>query len=146
MIVVVLVMTVVMILALTLIMVAYQVFATINDEGRDELYQQQAVSFSDVIRKRLENKDSYSTDELISHIDALMTDDTKTDEVLSASAPTGSYGDITISFDKKKSPGNLIIKVSVIDDNKVMAVCTTKYNYTKDAMSGKYKYVFCEYY
>lgn len=146
MIVVVLVMTVVMILSITLLMAAYQVFATINDEGLDETYYQQAVSFSEMLKIKLEANGTGASDDLVAHIDDFMKDDDKTTEVLTASAPSAAYGAISLTLDKKSSPDNLVVKVSVYEDDKVMSVCTSKYQAVKDSGSGKYKYTFCEYY
>lgn len=147
MIVVVCVMAVVMILSLTLLLAAYQMFATVNDEGRDELYYRQAISFSEVVRKRLESNGSTSlTDELIGHIDDFMKDTDKDTETLKADAPAtvGVYGGITVTLDKATSKGYLIVTVSVDDGKNIMASCTAKYSVK--GSPGAYQYTFKEYY
>ena len=151
MIVVVCVMAVVMILALTLLMAAYQMLATVNDEGRDDHYYQQAVSFSEVVRARLEKKSSVPaagalTDQLTGHIDDFMKDTTKDKEILEADAPEngGAYGGITIVLDKPVAKDKLVITISVDEDKKEMASCKCKYEVSEEA--GTYKYKFCEYY
>lgn len=154
MIVVVCVMAVVMILSLTLLMAAYQMLATVGDEGRDDHYYQQAVSFSEVVRARLERKLETTsaggglTDELTGHIDDFMKDDTKDKEILEADAPAsgGAYGGITIVLDKSISSNNgkLLITISVNEGDKVMASCKSKYEVKES--SGVYSYRFCEYY
>lgn len=152
MIVVVCVMAVVMILSLTLMMAAYQMLATVGDEGRDDHYYQQAVSFSEIIRTRLENKDqavpagTALKDELTAHIYDFMKDDAKDKEILEADPPAngGAYGGITIVLDKTITKGYIVITVSVDEDDKVMASCKAKYEAKE--VSGSYKYKFCEYY
>jgi hypothetical protein len=146
MIVVVLVMTIVMILSVILLMAAYQVFATINDEGLDETYYQQAVSFSEALKIKLEANGTGSSDDLVAHIDDFMKDDTKQTETLTAPSPSVYYGSISLMLDKKSSPDNLVVKISVYEDDKVVSVCTSKYQAVKDSGNGKYKYTFCEYY
>ena len=151
-------MAVVMILSLTLIMAAYQMFATVNDEGGDELYYQQAMSFSEVLRSRLEKNtvvaaDIGMTDELTGHIDAFMEDAAgtgKTGEILKASAPEsgGAYGGITLVMERQAagfSRNYLVLTISVDDGDRTMASCKCKYAVTKDA-EGKNQYSFCEYY
>ena len=151
MIVVVCVMAVVMILSLTLLMVAYQMLATVNDEGRDELYYQQAMSFSEVLRKRLESFSSTGTssDELVNHIDSFMSNDAvgaPDTETLTADAPVedGVYGAITLNLNKKISYGNLVITISVSDGDKMMSSCICKYKY--DNNGGNSQYTFMGYY
>lgn len=151
MIVVVCVMAVVMILSLTLLMAAYQMLATVNDEGRDELYYQQAMSFSEVLRKRMESFSSTGTssDELVNHIDSFMTNDAvgaPDTETLTAAAPEegGVYGAITLVLNKKISHGNLVINISVSDGDNTMASCICKYHY--DNAGGKSDYTFMGYY
>ena len=151
MIVVVCVMAVVMILSLTLLMAAYQMLATVNDEGRDEIYYQQAMSFSEVLRKRIEGYSSSgaTSDALVNHINDFMSNkavgapDTET---LSAAAPTagGVYGAITLSLDRKISRGYLVITISVADGDKTMASCVCKYKYEDNG--GTPKYTFMGYY
>ena len=149
MIVVVCVMAVVLILSLMLLLAAYQMFATANDEGRDELYYQQAMSFFEVMRTKLETKAAPGAgtpnDELIDHIDAFMRGD-KDPETLKAdmSASGAVYGGITIVLDRKSSRGNLVLTVSVDDGKQTMASCTGKFLVTEEA--GSLKYEFREYY
>ena len=133
MIVVVCVMMVVTILSLTLLMSAYQMFATVNDEGKDELYYQQAMSFSEVLRARLDPSVSSGTtvaltDELKTHIDDFMASGEQK-ETLKASAPSGSaaYGGITLTLDKSLMSGFLIVRIAVVDGETPMAGCTCKY-------------------
>ena len=150
MIVVVCVMAVVMILSLTLLMAVYQMLATVSDEGRDELYYQQAMSFSKVLTQRLENKtNGDSSDELVNHIDEFMSGADYKDvdkETLKADAPTdgGVYGGITLVLDKKSSRGNLVVTISIDDGEKTMASCTCKFETHDD--EGAMKYTFQGYY
>ncbi|MBR1599285.1 MAG: hypothetical protein IJ661_10320 [Lachnospiraceae bacterium] len=151
MIVVVCVMAVVMILSLTLIMAAYQMLATVSDEGRDEVYYQQVMSFSKVLRQRLEDNGAAGagSDSLIDHINKFMTDEAYKDadtEALEAAAPTsdGVYGSITLVLDKKSSHGNLVVTISVADGNTTMSSCTCKYEVHEEA--GAVKYTFKGYY
>ena len=151
MIVVVCVMAVTMILSLTLLMAAYQMLATVNDEGRDELYYQQSMSFSEVLRKRIEafSTTGSSTDELVNHINSFMSNKALSapdTEVLTAPAPAsgGAYGGITLSLDRKISRGYLVITISVADEDKTMASCVCKYRY--EETGGTSKYTFMGYY
>lgn len=151
MIVVVCVMAVVMILSLTLIMAAYQMLATVSDEGRDEMYYQQAMSFSEVLKDRLEEYSSTGTtgDGLVSHINQFVSDeDTEAatkETITGKQSVSGSvYGDITIILDKGISRGNLLITISVSDGEKTMAKCICKYIVNKD--SGSPQYTFDGYY
>ena len=146
MIVVVCVMAVIMILSLTLLMAAYQMLATVNDEGRDELYYQQAMSFSEVLKDRLEEKSvsGSSTDSLVNHIDAFMENDNEDapkKETLVADAK-GVYGGITLKLDKSAMfQGNLVITISVSDDDKVMSSCICKYEVDDEAGYTTYKFL-----
>lgn len=149
MIIVVCVMAVVMILSLTLLMAAYQMLATVNDEGRDELYYQQAMSFSEVLKNRLEQKSlsGSSEDALVQHIDTFMENtavDAPKKETLTADG-SGMYGDITLVLDKSDLfQGDLVITISVSDGEKVMSSCICKYD-VKD-VAGKLTYTFSGYY
>lgn len=149
MIVVVCVMAVVMILSLTLLMAAYQMLATVNDEGRDELYYQQAMSFSEVLKERLKQKSQtgLTDDDLVKHIDLFMTNNSATDpkkETLTAEGQ-GMYGDITLVLDKSDLfQGDLVITISVSDGEKVMSSCICKYDVREE--SGKLTYTFLGYY
>ena len=149
MIVVVCVMAVIMILSLTLLMSAYQMLATVNDEGRDELYYQQAMSFSEVLKDRLEEKSvsGSSTDALVNHIDAFMENDNEgapQKEKLVADAQ-GVYGKITLDLDRSAMfQGNLVITISVSDEDKVMSSCVCKYEI--DNKEGYTTYKFLGYY
>lgn len=151
MIVVVCVMAIVMILSLTLVMAAYQMLATVSDEGRDELYYQQAMSFSEVLRNGLTQRaeDGTSSDALIQHIDSFMFNDNSdaaTKETLNGThdGSTGVYGDIVLVLDKDTSKGNLLITISVYEDDIVMAKCISKYIVEK--VSEKPEYTFDGYY
>ena len=138
-----------MILSLTLLMAAYQMLATVNDEGRDELYYQQAMSFSEVLRDRLEAKSvsGTSTDALVNHIDAFMENDAEDapkKETLVADAQ-GVYGGITLNLDRSDMfQGNLVITISVSDDDKVMSSCICKYEIGDE--NGYTTYKFLGYY
>lgn len=153
MIVVVCVMAVVMILSLTLLMAAYQMLATVADEGRDELYYQQAMSFSEVLRTRMDEYSStgITTDDLVTHINSFVNnnnEDAPTKEILDAPAPVegGVYGSITVVLDKKISRNNLVITITVSDEGKAMSSCTCKYEIDDDntpviyIFKGYYKY------
>ena len=152
MIVVVCVMAVVMILSLTLLMAAYQMLATVADEGRDELYYQQVMSFSQVLKDRLLEKSATgsTTDELVKHIDEFVTnedEDAPTKETLtgSTSVTDGIYGEITLVLDKAISRNSIVITISVSDDSKrVMSSCICKYELEDD--EGNIKYKFMGYY
>ena len=149
MIVVVCVMAVVMILSLTLLMAAYQMLATVSDEGRDELYYQQAMSFSKVLQKRLEDRPAGISDDLVDHIDDFMSADMYKDvdkEKLTADAPTsgGAYGGITLLLDKVSSHGNLVVTITVDNGKKAMASCKCKFEVKEEG--GLLKYTFQGYY
>ena len=146
MIVVICVMGIVVVLSLLLIMTAYQMFASANDEGRDEQYYRQALSFCEVIRTKLEAKSSGAgNDELIDHIDAFMRGDKDTETLKADMSASGAvYGGITIVLDRKSSRGNLVLTVSVDDGKQTMASCTGKFLVTEEA--GSLKYEFREYY
>lgn len=151
MIVVVCVMAIVMILSLTLVMSVYQMLATVSDEGRDELYYQQAMSFSEVLRNRLTKRssDGTSSDKLVQHIDSFMFNDNPdaaTKETLKGTCDGsgGVYGDVVLVLDKDTSKGNLLITISVYEDDMVMAKCISKYIVEK--VSEKPEYTFDGYY
>ena len=143
MIVVTCVLMVVSILALTLLVAAYQMFATVNDEGKDEYYYQQAMSFSEVLRTRLTADDAdTSTDTLVAHISSFMKDDTKETEVLEGTATDMNI--ITLTLDKTEAKNFLVITVSSNMGSKVMANVKSKY---KPRTSGEgYTYELYEYY
>ncbi len=146
MIVVVCVMAVVMILSLTLLMAAYQMLATVNDEGRDELYYQQTMSFSEVLKDRLEQKSiaGITNDDLVKHIDTFIentADDAPKKETLTAEGQ-GMYGDITLVLDKSDLfQGNLVITISVSDGDKVMSSCICKYEIGNENTYTTYKFM-----
>ncbi len=148
MIVVICVMSVVMILSLTLLMSAYQMFATVNDEGKDELYYQQAMSFSEVLRGRMVSSGTSDgmLDELKPHINTFMGDAATMKETLKSPVPSGSaaYGGITLTLDKSALPGYLVVSISVDDGDAPMAGCTCMYKAQKAA--GTWKYTFEGYY
>ncbi len=148
MIVVICVMAVVTVLSLLVIMAAYQMLASANDETRDELYYQQAMSFAEVMRTKLETKampgSGTFNDELIDHIDAFMRGEEAT-EILKADMVSagGNYGGLQILLDKKSSRGNLLMTVSVDDGTQTMATCTCKFLVRE--VSGNLTYEFHEY-
>ncbi|MBQ8085310.1 MAG: hypothetical protein IJ232_04305 [Lachnospiraceae bacterium] len=145
MIVVVCVMAVTMILSLTLLMSAYQMLATVNDEGRDELYYQQAMSFSEVLRTRLEGKgmSGVSSDPLVAHIDSFMSNsdaDAPDKEYLSAGA-NGVYGAIDMTLDRNQVfRGDLVITISVSDGDHTMASCVCRYAVTDNGGTPAYEF------
>lgn len=148
MIVVTCVMMIVSILALTLLMAAYQMFATVNDEGRDALNYQQAMSFSEVLKSRLvtaPDKRATLHDELVEHIDDFVKDTTEGyDKTILEGKTTGDVNDITLTLDKAEVKGCLVITTTLYDGAKVVSTVRSKYK-AKDEGSGVV-YKFYEYY
>jgi len=156
MIVVILTMTVVMIVCLVLIVGAYQMFATVNDEGRDEKYYQQAISFSETLRVKLTTDEGIDTagaeEGVLVYISSLAsdTDSEHLTETLNFSGEDG-YDDIRLILTREKITAtgcDLVIKADILDGNTVMASCTAKYKVSVSASAeGKLcKYVFYAYY
>ena len=122
MIVVIMAMSVVMVLCLTLIVGAYQMFATVNDEGRDEFYNQQAVSLSEVIKSKVTadagvdiTNPATSLEYYISAF-AADQDNTHVTKVLKTPADGDYYGaNITLQRERINGAGcDMIVKIEII--------------------------------
>ncbi len=136
MIVVIMAMSVVMILCLTLIVGAYQMFATVNDEGRDEFYNQQAISMSEVIKSKVTadtGVDITSPDgSLEDYISVFAADQDNTHVTKTLKTPAdGDYYGMNITLERQRISGSgcdMVVRVEVVETSgEVMAVCTTKY-------------------
>ena len=118
MIIVTIVLAVVTTISLGLLLAGYQMFATVNDEGRDEGYYLQAMSFSEVMRRRLE-EDTASPGTLEAFIRNFMSDDVNypvTDAspewtvTMDADVPdaSGNYGAISVRLTKELVTSNTV--------------------------------------
>ena len=147
MIVVTCVMMVVSILCLTLVAAAYQMYAGANDEGRDEIYFRQTLSFSEVLREKLTETLSggnVSSSVLVNYIDSFWADDSEETVVLSGTSDKDGLFEMDVTLDKTQAHGCIVITVNCIVDGEVVASCKSKYK-----VSGggpHYDYEFREYY
>ena len=145
MIVVIMAMSVVMVLCLTLIVGAYQMFATVNDEGRDEFYNQQAVSLSEVIKAKLTDAAGVDITTPDGSLEDYMSvfaadqDNTHVTKVLQAPGDDNYYG-AKITLNRERISGNgcdMIVKIEILESNgDVMAVSTTKYQVKVSESAG----------
>ena len=144
MIVVTCVLMVVSVLCLTLVMAAYQMYSGANDEGRDEMYFRQTLSFSEVLKENLitSPSDDASTSRLVNHINQFW-DSTEEKEVLYGTPTAGLY-ELDIILDKTQSHGCIVITVNCVEDGEVVASCKSKYKVS--GSSPYYTYEFREYY
>ncbi len=147
MIVVTCVMMVVSILCLTLVAAAYQMYAGANDEGRDEIYFRQTLSFSEVLRENMTETLLVGEDHssaLVNYIDSFWADDSEETVVLSGTSDKDGLFEMDVTLDKTQAHGCIVITVNCIVDNEVVASCKSKYK-----VSGggpHYDYEFREYY
>ena len=148
MIVVTCVMMIVSVLCLTMVAAAYQMYATANDEGRDEMYYRQVMSFSEVLKEELTEEysdpdnprpDSGLTGYIFEFWDGTVGEGSDT-LLLSGESDENELCDITIMLDKAEARGSLVITVSCMDGNEVVATCKFK---LKES-GGNFE--FCEYY
>lgn len=157
MIVVVCVLMVTMIICLTIIVGAYQTVATTNNGGRDVAYYQQALSFSELLKKKLTGTQTFTgvdaaadlSDYLISYAcdmsDFQAIDGTEIPEPspISISAKTeslpGVYGNILLLVKKKKMSSTrvkLFITVNVGDGDVDDLTVTSDYNVLATVTAG----------
>ncbi len=146
MIVVTCVLMVVSVLCLTLVMAAYQMYSGANDEGRDEMYFRQTLSFSEVLKENLTaaippGNDSPS--ELVNHIDQFWGS-TDEKEVLCGTADKDGLYELDIILDKTQSHGCIVITVNCVENGEVVASCKSKYRVS--GSGAHYDYEFREYY
>ena len=148
MIVVTCVMMIVSVLCLTMVAAAYQMYATANDEGRDEMYYRQVMSFSEVLKEELTEEysdpdnprpDSGLTGYIFEFWDGTVGEGSDT-LLLSGESDENELCDITIMLDKAEARGSLVITVSCMDGNEVVATCKFKLKEN----GGNFE--FCEYY
>ena len=144
MIVVTCVMMIVSVLCLTLVAAAYQMYATANDEGRDELYYRNVISFSEVLREELtadysETERPVTADGLAGYIFDFM-DGSEETVTLVGNPDVNDLFEIDIKLDKTEARGCLVMTIYCVEGNEVMASCKCKYKES----GGKYE--FCEYY
>ncbi|MCR4717939.1 MAG: hypothetical protein K5656_12255 [Lachnospiraceae bacterium] len=151
------VMAIISILCLSLLLASYQMYATVNDEGRDEIYYRQAMSFSEVLKARLikdrtlpGNKlDEGSVEEFIYSFmqdDENYTYENTAGETIKATNVSGKnadkYGTININLkkqsittDDKKNEWSdskesyLIVTIEVLADGEVRATTKMKFDY-----------------
>ena len=141
MIVVTCVMMVVAILCLTLVAAAYQMYAGVNDEGRDELYYRQVMSFSEVLKKDLtaELAEGESPTGLAEVVYDFWNDTAET-AFLEGTTGTDDLYEIDIKLDKTEVTGCLIVTINCLEGDRVVASCKCKYRKTGD------NFRFYEYY
>lgn len=163
------VMAVISILCLSILLAAYQMYATVSDEGADETYYRQAISFSEVLKDRLVkdrnlpgNKlEEDSVEEFIytyMYDDENYTYDDTDGESIKATSVSGThkddYGTINITLnkqsvttdDKKNSWSDskesyLIVTVDVLKGDEIKATSTMKFDYYYATENYVYYYV-----
>ncbi len=169
MIVVTCVMAVISILCLSVLLASYQMYATVNDEGLDEIYYRQAMSFSEVLKDRL-MKDRTSSGNALEegsveeyiytfmHDDENFTYDDADGETIKVTnvkgAHSGDFGDIRINLKKKSvttddkkntwsdsKESYLIVTVDVMKGSDIRATTTMKFDYYYAQENYDYYYV-----
>ncbi len=142
MIVVTCVMMIVSILCLTLVMAAYQMYSGVNDEGRDEMYYRQAVSFSEVLKNELTQtfEDGDRPDSGLAAYVFNFLDSEQEVVTLVGQTSVDNLCEMDIRLDKTESNGSLVITVTCVDGDEVVAVCKSKYRGSPGSLE------FCEYY
>ncbi|MCR5282986.1 MAG: hypothetical protein K6E18_06405 [Lachnospiraceae bacterium] len=146
MIVVVCVMAVVMILSLTILVSTYQMLATVADEGRDEMYYRQVLSFSAILQKEIEEYSNTGvTSPLVTYINSFIADESegapqKIELVAPPPASGGAYAGLDIVLDKGASAGSLVVTISADDESTPVASCSCKYEISGSPSALKYKF------
>ena len=143
MIVVTCIMMIVSILCLTLVAASYQMLAGVNDEGRDEMYYRQVMSFSEVLRKDLTTVRNPGDDPtgLVKCIEDFWNGGDETMVMVGKpETSTDEFYELDIKLDKSEVSGCIVVTIFCMDGDTVMASCKSKYRY-----SGG-NFTFYEYY